>query len=96
MGLPPTHKDESQAFVTPAQAGVHVDRTNWIPAFAGMTRLSTERSGANPPRRVALASSAEKQQGDPAVEGPQGGIRGTEQGRPASTRAFLAIFFALI
>src|SRR5208337_1331851 len=46
MGLRPTHRDESQAFVTPAQAGVHVDRTNWIPAFAGMTRLSTEPSPA--------------------------------------------------
>jgi len=35
MGLRPTHRDESQAFVTPAQAGVN--RTSWIPAFAGMT-----------------------------------------------------------
>jgi hypothetical protein len=45
MGLRATYRDDGQAFVTPAQAGVHVDRTSWIPAlgqaqgklFAGMT-----------------------------------------------------------
>jgi len=29
MGLRPTHRNESQSFVTPAQAGVHVP-TSWI------------------------------------------------------------------
>jgi hypothetical protein len=37
MGLLASHKNESQAFVTPAQAGVHLARTGWIAAFAGMT-----------------------------------------------------------
>jgi hypothetical protein len=32
MGLRPTHRNESQPFVTPAQAGVHITRTSWIPA----------------------------------------------------------------
>ena len=31
MGSQPTHSNESQG-VTPAQAGVHVTRANWIPA----------------------------------------------------------------
>jgi hypothetical protein len=37
QGLRPTQRSENRAFVTPAQAGVHVTKTNWIPAFAGMT-----------------------------------------------------------
>ena len=32
MGRRPTHRNESHALVTPAQAGVRVRRTNWIPA----------------------------------------------------------------
>jgi hypothetical protein len=32
MGLRPTHRNESQPFVTPAQAGVHVTRRSCIPA----------------------------------------------------------------
>jgi hypothetical protein len=45
MGLRAIYRNESQAFVTPAQAGVHVNRSGWIPAFAGMTCLSKEPSG---------------------------------------------------
>jgi hypothetical protein len=37
MGVAPTRSNESQPFVTPAQAGVQVTRGSWIPAFAGMT-----------------------------------------------------------
>jgi hypothetical protein len=37
MGLRVTHRNESQSFVTPAQVGVQINRTGWIPAFAGMT-----------------------------------------------------------
>jgi hypothetical protein len=51
MGLRPTHRNESQA-VTPASAGVHVRRTNWIPACAGMTGLSTEFPWAFGPPNV--------------------------------------------
>jgi hypothetical protein len=58
MALRPTHRNESQRFVTPAEAGGHVPRS-WIPAFAGMTRLSTEfRWPCDPPIEMKVSASS--------------------------------------
>ena len=47
--------------VVPAEAGTHA---LWIPAFAGMTRLSTEFSWAfGPPKRVKISVVAPAQAG---------------------------------
>ena len=102
MGMRPTHRNESHRFRHPrAKLALSLPkgggpRPNELDSrFRGndVTFDGAQRSGA---KNLALDSSAEKQQGDPAVAGPQGGTRGTEQGRTASTRGFLAIFFALI
>ena len=41
MGLRPNpgNQDYSPIIVTPAQAGVHIATSRWIPAFAGMMSL---------------------------------------------------------
>jgi hypothetical protein len=45
--------------VTPAQAGVHVARTQWIPAFAGMTHMGDFQESEA--RNLALIPSCEDQ-----------------------------------